>query len=362
MNTRFTKNLDRHFSLTKKLLCAGALLLGSQNSAEAQWVKIGTGTTSNTATTYPTPFGNLNRGQKAFYIYPGAELAAAGLKPGFIDSLSFLVTDVNKALGHTDLRFFVGSGPGAATGTLTDGDLRFYDPVISYLPMLGWNSFGFRTPYYWNGTDNIMVSTCFYAGVGRENASVEWSDMGTAILARTLATSSSSIGVVCGDKTSGTTHTFRPNIRFMNRKDTCLGKPDAGFATSTVTQFCLKDDSMQLNLTRNVLGYGLSFQWQSSPALAGTWVNLGTASTTKVEKKAIQTESSYYRCIVTCVASGAKDTSEPIYVPMAPPYNCDCISESKSNKEEKVLSVSLAGMSNSTPCSPSAGLYSDFTS
>ncbi|MBL7710847.1 MAG: gliding motility-associated C-terminal domain-containing protein [Chitinophagaceae bacterium] len=362
MNTRFTKNLGRHFSLTKKLLCAGALLLGSQISAEAQWVKIGTGTTSNTATTYPTPFGNLSRGQKAFYIYPGAELAAAGLKPGFIDSLAFLVTDVNKALGHTDLRFFVGSGPGTATGTLTDGDLRFYDPLISYLPTLGWNTFGFRTPYYWNGTDNIMVSTCFYAGVGRENASVEWSDMGTAILARTYATSSSSITAVCGDKTSGVTHTFRPNIRFMNRKDTCLGKPDAGFAVSTAKQFCLKDDSMELNLVRAGLGYGLSFQWQSSPSLDGTWVNIGTASTTKVEKKVIQTESSYYRCILTCIASGTKDTSVPIYVPMAPPYNCDCISESKSNKEEKVLSVSLAGMTNYTPCAPSAGLYSDFTS
>ena len=66
MNTTFIKTSFRHFSLAKKLFCAGVLLLSSLTDSSAQLVKIGTGTTANSATQYPTPFGNDYFGQEMF--------------------------------------------------------------------------------------------------------------------------------------------------------------------------------------------------------------------------------------------------------------------------------------------------------
>ncbi len=52
-------------------------------------VVIGTGTIQNGATDYPAPYGNWYWAAKHQLIIPGAELIAAGLTEGFINSLSF---------------------------------------------------------------------------------------------------------------------------------------------------------------------------------------------------------------------------------------------------------------------------------
>lgn len=373
MNTTFIKTRFRHFSLVKKLLCAGALLVGSsgQEAGAQTWVKIGTGTTSNTVGTYPTPFGNRNAGQRAQYLYRAAELTAAGVKPGWIDAMGFFVTNTNSAVGHTSLKFFVG---GTTTNTLptafiTDGPLRFYDKVLAYLPVDGWNDFNYSTPYYWNGTDNILVGTCFWSGSDFNNASVEWTTGLAPGSSQTfVAPKSSGAGIaVCTAPNASPAPTnqptARPNIRFRVKSDTCNSKPIAGTAISDVPDFCILDvDSIQLSLVGNTLAFRVSFRWQSTTDTTGPWTFIGPADSTNTSKKVKQTTGTYYRCIVTCNATGQSDTSKKVYVPMAPPYNCDCASEAISAAEEKILSVKLAAMTNLTPCSVISLGYNDFTS
>ncbi len=392
MNKRFIKTLSHHYSFAKKLICAGALLLSTQYNASAQFVKVGVGGGSNTVTTYPTPFGNDNAGQRAQYIYRAAELLAAGMKPGWIDTMGFLVTNTNFATGHTALKFFVGSPTSAATtgptGTLfnefaPDPELRYYDKFLAYLPMLGWNNFNFSSPYYWNGTDNILVSTCFWSGVDNKNASTEWTTPGDLIAypsdpltfyptwngaSRTyVRAASTTAGIAVCDhnattKGLGNPSSNRPNIQFRMNSDTCKLKPSAGIAASSVPEFCLlSTDSIELSLKSNSLSFGLTFQWQMSPSLTGPWTNIGPVSGTKVNKMVYQTEATYYRCVVVCTFSSMSDTSKPILVNQAAPYKCDCTSESQSNLQEKILSVGLSAMFNATPCAPGAGLYEDFT-
>ncbi len=375
MNTTFIKTQSRRFSFTKKILCASALLLGSNMAATAQWVKVGTGTTSNTSATYPTPFGNKNAGQKAQYIFRPSELRAAGIKPGWIDSLGFLVTNTNSAIGHTSLKFYVGSPKSAgvkdtltgalpATGAWEDLPLRFYDPAIAYLPVTGWNDFKFTTPYYWNGIDNIVVGTCFWSGLNNVNASTEFTTGLYSGASRThTAPAASATGIAICDAITGATSnvpTSRPNIRFRAYSDTLLTKPTAGTPVSTVKEFCVKNDSMTLYLTGTRLTFGLSFQWQSRTSLTGTWADMAPASSTDLSIKAIQTVSTYYRCIVKNYAS-LSDTSAVLYVPQAAPFNCDCISESKDNTKEKVLNVNLEAIASSTPCTGITGYYTDST-
>lgn len=374
MNTTFIKPGSRHFSLIKKAFCAGALVLGTYLNAAATFVKIGSGTTSNAATVYPTPFGSSLAGQKAQYYYKASELLAAGMKPGWIDAMGFLVIDTNQARPHTSLKFYVGSATlpnlstqfekvAPAVGGLP---LRFFNKSVSYLAFEGWNDFSYTVPYYWNGTDNIVVGTCFWNSrdVVNGNASVEWTTSAFAGASRTYTMSSSASGggiSICeAIESSGTADPNRPNIRFNINSDTCKVAPNAGIANSSDDEFCLKDDSLELSLTGNSLAFGLSFQWQRSVSATGPWSNIGTASTTSTTAKAVQTEGTYYRCIVTCVAAGLSSTTATIYVPMAAPYRCDCASGAASATQEKILSVRLADMLNLTPCSVLSTGYTDF--
>lgn len=385
MNTTFIKPMSRHFSLAKKLLCAGALLLSSFADTSAQLIKIGTGTTANTDTQYPTPFGNAEEGQKAQYLYRASELVAAGMKPGWIDSIGFNVLDASTTYLHTNFKIFIGPGTGGAgsgvvappppaAGTLvtTAGtwqaglNLVVYDPIIAYFPVLGMNSFKFSSPYYWNGYDNIVIGTCFWSGIPTKNARVEWTTGLSFNGSRTYTPTSATMGISICDYTGASTvgtNTSRPNAYFNNRFDTCNATPTAGTAFATLPNppdYCLYDDSLILGLSGVSLSNGLSFQWQWSLSPTGPWTNLGPASTTSVAKKAYQTQSTYYRCIVTCVAYGLSSTSTNIFVPQSPPYKCDCASASSDNTKEDILSVGLASMFNLSPCSISAGLYEDY--
>ncbi|MDI9320149.1 MAG: gliding motility-associated C-terminal domain-containing protein [Phycisphaerales bacterium] len=378
MNRIFIQKPRHHFSLVKKMLCVGALLFGTVADSSAQWVKIGTATPTgyNTMTSYPTPFGGANAGQRAQYMYKPSELRAAGLQPGWIDSLAFVVRDDFGSTVLTNLKFYVGTPSlaalkdttaGAFTTTTWDATLplRFFDPVIATFPVMGIMKFPFVTPYYWNGTDNIIVGTCFWSGIDYRNAGVEWTNVGyNASLTRTSAKSTSAGIGVCDAITAGTLSNFRPNIIFTNKKDTCASKPIAGTAFSVVPNppgFCIFDDSLTLGLTGTSLGYGLSFQWQRSLSSTGPWTNMGTASTTRSDKKAYQTVSTYYRCIVTCVAKSLMDTSEIVLVDQAAPSRCDCASASLDGTKEKVLSVSLGTLYNASPCTGLPISFSDYT-
>jgi hypothetical protein len=167
MNTLLITKPHRRLSLGKKLLCSVLLLAGLQTTASAQFVKIGSGTTSNGSTQYPTPYGGLNSGQRAQYLYLASELTAAGVTPGWIDTLSWNVLAVNSSAVHASYKLYV-DGTTATTIPQTAGTwlsvptLRFYNPSLGVVPKLGWNNFGFTEPFYWNGTDNIVVNNCFW--------------------------------------------------------------------------------------------------------------------------------------------------------------------------------------------------------
>jgi gliding motility-associated-like protein len=384
MNTTFIKTSFRHFSLAKKLFCAGALLLSSLTDSSAQLIKIGTGITANSASQYPTPFGNDFSGQKAQYIYRASDLVAAGMKPGWIDSIGFRVLNITGTFLHTNLKFYIGSGTGTASGAAgalsawqPGLDLVVFDPIIAYFPVLGMNTFKFSTPYYWNGTDNIVIGTCFWSGIASANAQVEWSRTTDSIptftnASRNYTSNLASTGIGICDYTGAPTvapaanflPSNRPNAYFSNKADTCSAMPAAGVAFASLPNppdFCLYDDSLTLGLTGVTLAVGLSFQWQSAPTATGPWTNLGAASTTKVSKKAYQTQSTFYRCIVSCVAKGFSATSTSVFVPQAPPYKCDCASNASDNTKEDILTVAVGSMYNTSPCSISDGLYEDYT-
>lgn len=132
-------------------------LLGNQAQTI---VTIGTGTTQNSSYSYPCPYGNWYKGAKEQMLILASELTAAGAGAGTISALGFSVsspagaplTGFTISVGHTT----AGSLPGFITSGLT----QVYNSG-SYTTTSGWNTHTFSTNFEWDGTNNLLIETCF---------------------------------------------------------------------------------------------------------------------------------------------------------------------------------------------------------
>jgi gliding motility-associated-like protein len=87
----------------------------------------------------------------------------------------------------------------------------------------------------------------------------------------------------------------------------CAGTPEAGSASPATQQVSIGTSAV-LSLTGAVAMSGLTYQWQSGPSPSGPWTNIGGATSINYTTPAL-TVDTYYRCIVTCTASGENDIS-----------------------------------------------------
>ncbi len=118
---------------------------------------------------YGNPYNYWYGNQKSQYIYTQAELNAAGITAGNITSLSFENTAIGAAYSMTGFTISIAhTAQAAATTTpITTGFTQVYtnasQPVTA-----GVNLYTFTAPFVWNGTSNIVVSTCW----GNSNSGV----------------------------------------------------------------------------------------------------------------------------------------------------------------------------------------------
>jgi len=147
-------------SSTKDSICPGDTtqinLIGGCTSSNIQ---VGTGTLSSP--TYGPFFGTYTDVHYQF-LYSAAELTASGLVAGNINNVAFNVLskvstgqyeNFQLSIGNTSTNCLVAGGGWLAT-------IPVYGPV-NYQTTLGWNTFTFNTPFYWDGISNIVIETCF---------------------------------------------------------------------------------------------------------------------------------------------------------------------------------------------------------
>jgi trimeric autotransporter adhesin len=92
----------------------------------------------------------------------------------------------------------------------------------------------------------------------------------------------------------------------------CTGIPNAGNATTTISNILCPGAQFTLGLAGSSLQSGLSYQWQSSPDNT-TWTSIATATAFNYTTTQAA-PTMYYRNIVTCTAGGGKDTSVEVQV------------------------------------------------
>lgn len=123
---------------------------------------IGEGTLYNTDTGAPCVYGGWFKNGREQYLITAAELTAAGAQPGLISSLGFNVFDPRTSADL--LNFSIKIGATDATGFANDEFFTNLQDVYTeglYTPIVGWNNHTFDTPFYWDGTSNIVVQTSY---------------------------------------------------------------------------------------------------------------------------------------------------------------------------------------------------------
>jgi hypothetical protein len=139
----------------------------------------------------------------------------------------------------------------------------------------------------------------------------------------------------------------------------CAGTPAATTATASAASVC-STASFSLSLTGlDPALTGLSYQWQSSPAGAGTFANLGAAQTTPFYTVSGLTADTDYRAIVTCVNGGASSTSSTVTVAYGY-LSCYC-SPASTPTNEYITNVTLPGVNGFSNSTTNPAGYNDYT-
>jgi hypothetical protein len=175
--------------------------------------QVGTGTLSNSSTSYPSPYGNFYKGARHQFLFLASELTAAGLVAGNVTSISFNATNLNTAGA------FINHNIALATTTVTSlpafqtTGFTTYFSSPSYTPVLGINTHTFSTPFVWDGVSNIIIETCFNNNplAYTQNVSVLQS---TTPFTSSVWYNSDVDATLCSSSSSSSSMSQRPNVAF----------------------------------------------------------------------------------------------------------------------------------------------------
>ncbi|MBC7695402.1 MAG: T9SS type A sorting domain-containing protein [Burkholderiales bacterium] len=175
--------------------------------------QVGTGIIVNSSTGYPTPYGNFYKGARHQFLYLAAELTAAGLNAGNINSLAFSVTNLNASGPYLNFNIAI------ATTTITNitafqtTGFTTYFSTPSYSPALGMNTHSLSTPYIWDGVSNIIIESCYNNNPIAYTYNVSVLQSATPF-SSTAWYNSDSDPTLCASSTSFNSIAQRPNIWF----------------------------------------------------------------------------------------------------------------------------------------------------
>jgi hypothetical protein len=197
-------------SATPTAICSGANVnLNALTLAPIATVTaVGTSTFATTGT--PMPYYTTYWGSKNQYLITAAELVASGYTPGNITSIGFDLQTSTTTLPLTNFNIAIGSTTLGVMPAVWQTGLTTVYSVPSYtLIPASINTHSFTTPYFWNGTDNIIIETCFNNAAANGSQSVRYQSPGYTC---SLYSYGNAVDI-CTTPPSAFTTTLRPWIR-----------------------------------------------------------------------------------------------------------------------------------------------------
>ena len=134
----------------------------------------------------------------------------------------------------------------------------------------------------------------------------------------------------------------------------CSGTPAPGNTVTCNNPVCA-GVPFSLSLQNNPFAGSFTYQWQSSPDNV-TYTNIAGATASSVSRT--QNAATWYRCVVTCAASGLTANSTPLQVTMNAPTACYCAADALDQVFEKISNVTFNTINNN---STSTNGYENFT-
>jgi gliding motility-associated-like protein len=122
-------------------------------------ITIGTGTLTNTTTSYPAPYGNYYKSTKHQFLFTASELTAAGLVGGKIDQLDLNITAVSGTTLYKNVKIDMGCTSITSLTTWQTGLVNVYTPK-NFTIAAGWNQHLFDVAFEWDGISNIVIEIC----------------------------------------------------------------------------------------------------------------------------------------------------------------------------------------------------------
>lgn len=185
-------------------------LLNNVIISQGSYHIIGNGNIQNFNNTYPSVYGNDFRGVKNQFLIRASEMQAAGMTAGNITGLGFdVITPSGATLNNFEIE--IKSTTQNSISSWDNNNLSTHFGPIDYTDQVGWNQHDFsNTPFYWNGSSNLIIKTCFYNNSGLNNAVMKMSNYSynTLIYRR-------SNGDPCPATWINGVENKRPNIRFQ---------------------------------------------------------------------------------------------------------------------------------------------------
>jgi hypothetical protein len=179
----------------------------------------------------------------------------------------------------------------------------------------GWKLFPFTSNFFYSGGQNLAVFMEYSNPTA--STTINWSYDYTSPCVNTSnnnTTKYSNVTTGVLPATLSSTNYRRPYIGFDTiPAPPCTGTPTAGTSVASSPSVCT-GSAFILGLTGNTPGPGLSYQWQSSAALAGPYTNVGSAQV-QPSYQATATSTMYYRAAVNCGANINYSTPVQVTVP-----------------------------------------------
>lgn len=234
--------LSQGYTDTKEFLAAQEQSFGNDNvvfspkviynTDASGTVTLGTDATYNTTLVHPTPYGTYYKNHRVQYLILSSELSGLGMLPGNITALGFNVQNMNTCSAMPNYTMKIkGTAATALTTTFDNGTYTTVWTNPSFLPLVGWNTHTFSTPFYWNGVDNVLIDICFdLITTYTQNASVYYTattGTNTALYYR------NDTQIACGTANAGTISVNRANMQITGEVANCL--PPSGLTASNIT-------------------------------------------------------------------------------------------------------------------------------
>jgi hypothetical protein len=272
-------------------------------------VSFGTGSTLTSNIGYPTAFGNRWYQDWSQMVYTAAELVSAGLSAGYITAIKLNIGAIGSSATVNNYTVSLGTTANSTLSSFTtSGITPVYGPS-TYTSAVGINTINFATPYFWDGSSNLILDI---RGTGINsiyNATTTY----TATTGNTVvyAYSSSDNTSYYTSNPTATTSTSRLNVIFDQAG--CTSPRTAVIATVNPNPVATITPSGTVticngNTTTLTAGGGGTYQWRNAAGnIAGATTGTYTTGT-----------AGSYRVIVTTPATGCKDTAAAVVVNVSP--------------------------------------------